>query len=206
MASRAAKEAFVSGHGGTSVGEIAAVAAAPVALVLLWRLLRHPAAVGGGLFSAPRPTAGGLLLEFAVLVLPLVACLLGFVQPAPLLGGVAALALALAATQHSEERQARARSARRRALTDLLRCAGWPVCANVVGSNTAPALWPAPSAACPSSPHPPLLAPRPACCAAGAACRATARPSPSSPWLPSWASTFQLFLGATPRPRPLGRA
>ena len=118
---REQKEAFVSGHAGTSLGEVSAIAAAPVLLLLLWRLLRHPAAVGGGLFHTPRPTAAGLALEFAVLVLPLGATLLGFVQPGTLLGGAGALALALALTQDGEERQHRGRTGRRTPLPDLLR-------------------------------------------------------------------------------------
>lgn len=118
---RQQKEAFVTGHGGTSVGEVSAIAAAPVVLLLLWRLLRHPAAAGGGLFHGPRPTAAGLALEFTVLVLPLVATLLGLARPATLLGAAGALALALAVTQHSEERKHRGRTGRRQALPDLVR-------------------------------------------------------------------------------------
>ena len=117
---REQKEAFVSGHAGTSLGEVSALAAAPVALLLLWRLARHPAA-GGGLFHMPRPTAAGLALEFVLLVLPLVAALMGLVAPAQLLGTTALLALALFVTQRSEEWQHRGRAARRRPLTEALR-------------------------------------------------------------------------------------
>ena len=43
---REQKEAFVSGHGGTSAWEVSALAAAPVVLLVLWRLLQHPADSG----------------------------------------------------------------------------------------------------------------------------------------------------------------
>jgi hypothetical protein len=118
---REQKEAFVSGHGGTSAWEVSALAAAPVVLLVLWRLLQHPADSGGGLFHRARATASGLALEFAVLVLPQVAHLLGFATPLALLGIGAALAAALFATENREEWQHRLRSAPRRPLTDLLR-------------------------------------------------------------------------------------
>ena len=118
---REQKEAFVSGHAGTTLGEVTALSTAPIALLLLWRLLRHPAAGGTGLFHQAQPSPAALVLEFAVLVLPLVASLLGVASPAALLGGAAALALALFATQDGEEWQQRGRAARRRPLTELLR-------------------------------------------------------------------------------------
>lgn len=118
---REQKEAFVSGHSGTSLGEVTLLATAPVVLLLLWRLARHPAAAGGGLFHTPRPTASGLALEFGVLVWPLVAALMGPVAPGGLLGTAALLALALFATQHSEEWKQRRRTAHQRALTAALR-------------------------------------------------------------------------------------
>lgn len=118
---REQKEAFVSGHSGTSLAEVTLLATAPVVLLLLWRLARHPAAASSGLFHAPRPTAAGLAFEFAVLVLPLVAALMGLISPAGLMGTAALLALALFATQHSEEWQQRRRSVRRRPLTEALR-------------------------------------------------------------------------------------
>lgn len=118
---REAKEAFVTGHAGTTAAEVSALAAAPVLLLLLWRLLRHPAVAGGGLFSRPSPTPSSLAFEFAVLVLPLVAALLGLARPAALLGGASALAAALFVTQHGEEWRHRGRSRRRRPLTDALR-------------------------------------------------------------------------------------
>lgn len=118
---REQKEAFVSGHSGTSLGEVSALAAAPVVLIVLWRLLRHPAAAGSGLFHSAAPSATGLALEYGVLVLPLVAGLMSATTPAALLGAAATLALALFVTQHSEEWQHRWRIARRRSLTDMLR-------------------------------------------------------------------------------------
>jgi hypothetical protein len=118
---REQKEAFVSGHAGTIALEVSAVAAAPVLLLLLWRLLQHPAASGGGLFHRARPTAAGLALEFVVLLLPQVAHLLGVVTPAALLGGAGCFAAALFLTQNADEWQHRSRSCRRRALADQLR-------------------------------------------------------------------------------------
>ena len=118
---REQKEAFVSGHSGTSLAEVTLLATAPVLLLLLWRLARHPAAGASGLFHTPRPNAAGLALEFAVLVLPLVAALMGLISPAGLMGTAALLALVLFATQHSEEWQQRRRSVRRRPLTEALR-------------------------------------------------------------------------------------
>lgn len=121
---RQRKEAFVSGHSGTSVLEVSALAAAPVVLLLLWRLAQHPAAVGVGLFHHAQPRPARLLAEWAGLVLPLVAALLGLVSPAALLGSAGALAAALLATQPASERQHHSRAAQRRALPDVLRCAG----------------------------------------------------------------------------------
>lgn len=118
---REQKEAFVSGHSGTSLEEVTLLTAAPVVLLLLWRLARHPAAGRGGLFHTPQPTAAGLALEFGTLVWPLVASLMGLVSPAGLLGTAAMLALALFATQHSEEWQQRRRSPRQGSLTEVLR-------------------------------------------------------------------------------------
>lgn len=111
----------MSGHAGTTIGEVSAVAAAPVVLLLLWRLMQHPAASGAGLFHRAGPTAAGLALEFAALVLPQVAHLLGLASPAALLGGAAAIAAALFATQDSTEWEQRGRSARGRRMTDVLR-------------------------------------------------------------------------------------
>ena len=111
----------MSGHSGTSAWEVSALAAVPAVLLVLWRLVQHPAASGGGLFHRARPTASGLAVEFAVLVLPQVAQLLGFVTPMALLGICAALATALFAVENREEWQHRLRSAPRRPLTELLR-------------------------------------------------------------------------------------
>lgn len=120
---RQQKEAFVSGHSGTSVLEVSALSAAPVVLLLLWRLAQNPAAGGGGLFHRARPGPARLAAEWAMLVLPLVAALLGFVSPAALLGSAGALAAALLATQPANEWQQRSRTEQRRALPDMLRCA-----------------------------------------------------------------------------------
>lgn len=117
---RQQKEAFVSGHEGTTLTEVSVLASTPVILLLLWRLLRHPAASGAGLFHAARPTIAGLAFEFAVLVLPQVAYLLSLASPTAVLGGSATLAAALTATQHGSEWQQRGRYARRRPLPQVL--------------------------------------------------------------------------------------
>lgn len=117
---RQQKEAFVAGHEGTTLTEVSIIASAPVILLLLWRLLWHPAATSNGLFHAARPTIAGLAFEFAVLVLPQVAHLLSLASPAAVVGGSAALAVALCATQHVGEWQQRWRFARRRPLLDAL--------------------------------------------------------------------------------------
>ncbi|KAL4431270.1 hypothetical protein ABPG75_006526 [Micractinium tetrahymenae] len=118
---RQQKEAFVSGHSGTSELEVSALAAAPVVLLLLWRLAQHPATGGGGLFHRAAPGPARLAAEWVVLVLPLVAALLGLVRPGPLLGGAGVIVAALLATQHASERQHRSRTVQRHALPDLLR-------------------------------------------------------------------------------------
>ncbi|KAI3433308.1 hypothetical protein D9Q98_003126 [Chlorella vulgaris] len=117
---REQKEAFVSGHRGTTVSEIAAASAAPVVLLALWRLMAHPASGADDLCPGEAGVAG-LALEFAVLILPHIAHLLGLASPSALLGGVIVLAAALLATQNSSEWQNRGREARRRPLTDVLR-------------------------------------------------------------------------------------
>jgi len=118
---RELKEAFVAGHAGTSPREVSALASAPVALLLLWRLVQNPATGGAGLFHRARPSSAALAVEWAVLVLPLVAALLGLISPAKLLGSAIALAAALFATQPSSEWQQRGKAARRRPPTELLR-------------------------------------------------------------------------------------
>ena len=122
MSSRREKEAFVSGHVGTTEMEVSLVAAAPVALLLLWRLMRSPASFGGaGTFLRGRPALGELSLEFAVLVAPQVAHLLGVAQPAAMLAAVATLALALLLTQDSYEWQGRTLTVRRPLPAEQLR-------------------------------------------------------------------------------------
>jgi hypothetical protein len=118
---RQQKEAFVSGHSGTSLAEVSAVTAAPVALLLLWRMLQPPSAAGEGLFrqAAVTPVQAGF--EFVVLVLPQVAHLLGMVSPMALLGGTLALVAALLATQSGGEWQRRGQTARQRSLLQVLR-------------------------------------------------------------------------------------
>ena len=120
---REEKEAFVSGHVGTTAMEVSLVAAAPVALLLLWRLMRSPESSGGaGTFLGARPALGELSLEFAVLVAPQVAHLLGVAQPAALLAAAATLALALFLTQDSYEwQEGRTLTARRQPPAEQLR-------------------------------------------------------------------------------------
>lgn len=118
---RQQKEAFVSGLSGTSVLEISALSAVPVLLLLLWRLIQHPSSGGTGLFHKAQPGMARLAAEWAVLVLPLVAALLDLASPLAVLGCAAALAAALFATQHADERQHRTRSSQRRTLRELLR-------------------------------------------------------------------------------------
>lgn len=110
----------MSGHRGTTVSEIAAASAAPVVLLALWRLMAHPASGADDLCPGEAGVAG-LALEFAVLILPHIAHLLGLASPSALLGGVMVLAAALLATQNSSEWQNRGREARRRPLTGVLR-------------------------------------------------------------------------------------
>lgn len=123
---RQAREEFVSGHRGTSGLEVSALATAPVVLLLLWRLAQHPASGGGGLFHRARPSVARLAAEWAALVLPLVAVLLGAASPGALLGGAGVIVTALYLTQNGSEWQQRSRAAARRPLTEVLRCVAAP--------------------------------------------------------------------------------
>eukprot|EP00887_Chlorella_sp_A99_P005761 scaffold1.g5761.t1 len=88
MPGLSAKEAFVTGHSGTSLAETSAVAAAPALLLLLLRLL-----------PVPRRNLWRLAWEYAVLGLLLLAVLMGPLRPDQLISGATALAAVLLTTQ-----------------------------------------------------------------------------------------------------------
>ena len=78
------KEAFVTGHTGTSVVEVCAIAACPALLLLIHSLHK----------DSNRASREDPVWDFALLVLPQVLALVGLVKPAHL---VAAAALLIAA-------------------------------------------------------------------------------------------------------------
>lgn len=109
MATRQEREAFVTGHAGTTLWEISLVAGLPALLLLLLRLIT---ATPG---SAMQPVgATHRLEEFVVLVLPLLAALLGPPLPLHLAAALTSLACLLLCTHR--RRQLSASAAQRQQL------------------------------------------------------------------------------------------
>lgn len=89
MSKRASKEAFVKGHAGSGLTEIICIASAPAVLLLITKLLSYN--------KNARKSRLGVASEFAILVLPSVAQVMGPFAPAPFLGLLLAVAAVLAA-------------------------------------------------------------------------------------------------------------
>jgi hypothetical protein len=89
MSKRASKEAFVQGHSGSGLFEIICIATAPAVLLLITKLLSYT--------KNARKSRLGVVSEFALLVLPSVAQMMGPLAPASVLGLLLALAAILVA-------------------------------------------------------------------------------------------------------------
>lgn len=89
MSKRASKEAFVQGHSGSGLFEIICIATAPAVLLLITKLLSYN--------KSARKSRLGVVSEFALLVLPSIAQMMGPLSPAPVLAILLAVAAVLVA-------------------------------------------------------------------------------------------------------------